>query len=94
MLIGAPDTGKSTVSRMIVEAGLSASKTVAYVDGDLGQAIVGPPTCVGLRILRENKDLGDLARFDGLRFVGGITPDRYRLQTGHRSCFPRRQRPP
>ena len=80
MLIGAPDTGKSTVSKLLMDAGTAAGKTVAYIDGDLGQAVVGPPTCIGLKMLRSREDLDTLADFDDLRFVGGITPDRYRLQ--------------
>jgi len=80
MMIGAPDTGKSTVSRLVIGAALDAGKTVAYIDGDLGQAIVGPPTCVGLKMLHTRDDLDGFGDFDDLRFVGGITPDRYRLQ--------------
>lgn len=80
MLIGAPDTGKSTLARMILEASAAAGQTVAYVDGDLGQTTVGPPTCVGLKWIRSRDDLATLATADALRFVGGITPDRFRLQ--------------
>ena len=80
MLIGAPDTGKSTLSRMILQAGVAAGKTVAYVDGDLGQTTVGPPTCIGLKWVRSNDDISTLADADALRFVGSITPDRFRLQ--------------
>ena len=80
MMIGAPDTGKSTTSIQIIEKAVALGKTVAYVDADLGQTTVGPPTCIGLRWVRDAPDLGELERFDELRFVGGITPDRYRLQ--------------
>ena len=80
MMIGAPDTGKTTLARRILEAAVHAGRTVAYVDGDLGQTTVGPPTCVGLKWVREPSDLEQLARADALRFVGGITPDRFRLQ--------------
>ena len=80
MLIGAPDTGKSTVSKLLISTALASGKTVAYVDGDLGQTTVGPPTCIGLKWLREKDDEDQLDQFDDLRFVGGIAPDRYRLQ--------------
>jgi len=80
MLIGAPDTGKSTLARMILQAGAVAGKTVAYVDGDLAQTTVGPPTCVGLKWVRSVADMADLATADALKFVGAITPDRFRLQ--------------
>lgn len=80
MLIGAPDTGKSTLARMIIEAAAASGRIVAYVDGDLGQTTVGPPTCVGLKWIREPSDMTDMSAADALRFVGGITPDRFRLQ--------------
>lgn len=80
MMIGAPDTGKSTMSKLLMHAALARGRTVAYVDGDLGQTTVGPPVCVGLRIVRTTEDAETLDRADDLRFVGGITPDRYRLQ--------------
>ncbi|HDH03296.1 MAG TPA: hypothetical protein ENH15_03525 [Actinobacteria bacterium] len=54
--------------------------SVAYVDADIAQTTVGPPTCVGLRRLSSEADLDDLASSDELRFVGSITPDRLRLQ--------------
>ena len=80
MMIGAPDTGKTTMSMTLITEALAKGRTVAYVDGDLGQTTVGPPTCVGLKWLRSPDELDHLDAFDDLRFVGGITPDRYRLQ--------------
>ena len=79
MMIGAPDTGKTTFSRTLVETALSSGRTVAYVDSDLAHPTVGPPTCVGLKWLRSGDDLRSLTRADDLRFVGEITPDRFRL---------------
>lgn len=79
MMIGAPDTGKTTFSRILIESALSSRRSVAYVDSDLAYPTVGPPTCVGLKLLRTTDDLGTLARADNLRFVGEIAPDRFRL---------------
>ena len=79
MMIGAPDTGKTTFSRILIERALSSGRTVSYVDSDLAHPTVGPPTCVGLKWLRSTDDLGALARADDLRFVGEIAPDRFRL---------------
>ena len=79
MLIGAPDTGKTTFSRILIERALSLGQTVAYVDSDLAHPTVGPPTCVSLKRLRSGKDLETLAQADDLRFVGEIAPDRFRL---------------
>lgn len=80
MLIGGPDTGKSTLARHILTAALAAGRSVGYVDSDIAQTTVGPPTCIGLRRLRDQSDLANLAEADDLRFVGSIAPDRFRLQ--------------
>ena len=80
MMIGAPDTGKTTFSRMLIGVALDRGRTVAYIDSDLAHTTVGPPTCVGLKRLHSPTDLESLVRADDLRFVGGIAPDRFRLQ--------------
>ena len=80
MMIGGPDTGKTTFSRMLVGSALEFGRTVAYIDSDLARTTVGPPTCVGLKWLRSPDDLATMAAADELRFVGGIEPDRFRLQ--------------
>ena len=79
MMIGAPDTGKTTFAQMLIESALSLGRAVAYVDSDLAHPTVGPPTCVGLKWLRSIDDLATLAQADDLRFVGEIAPDRFRL---------------
>lgn len=80
MMIGGPDTGKTTFSRMLAGAALNAGRTVAYIDSDLAITSVGPPTCIGLKWLHSHEDLDSLADADDLRFVGAIAPDRFRLQ--------------
>ena len=80
MIIGAPDSGKTTLARTLVDTAVRQGRTAAYVDSDLACSTVGPPTCVGLKWLRSPADLEDLARADDLRFVGSITPDRFLLQ--------------
>lgn len=80
MLIGAMDTGKTTLAKAVINAALSNKRTVAYVDADISNSTVGPPTCVGLKLIREQADLQDLANPDQLHFVGGISPDRLILQ--------------
>ena len=46
-LIGGLDTGKTTLSAMMIRAALAAGRTAAYLDADLGQKTVGPPTTIG-----------------------------------------------
>jgi len=76
MLVGGLDSGKSTLGRAIAGAGLEAGRAVAYLDADLGQKVVGPPTVVSLRQLRAPEDLepASLSRPDALYFVGATSP--------------------
>lgn len=80
MLLGAPDTGKTSLALRLIEAGLSAGRTVAYVDADPDQSTTGPPTCTGLKLVRSQADYDDIARSDRLHFVGSIGVDGVVLQ--------------
>jgi polynucleotide 5'-hydroxyl-kinase GRC3/NOL9 len=76
MLVGGLDTGKSTLSRRLLEAALAAGRSCAYVDADLGQKTVGPPATMSLRFVRSPEDLepGRFEREDALAFVGALSP--------------------
>jgi polynucleotide 5'-hydroxyl-kinase GRC3/NOL9 len=80
MLLGAPDTGKTTFARNLISAGLSVGKTVAYIDGDTDQTTSGPPTCTGMKIVRSQADLDSMSHADRLHFVGTITAEGVVLQ--------------
>jgi polynucleotide 5'-kinase involved in rRNA processing len=80
MLVGAPDTGKSTLARRLLTAALAAGRTAAYVDADIDQTTTGPPACVGLKVLREQADLDSMHEADALQFVGSIGVDPVVLQ--------------
>jgi len=74
MLIGAPETGKTTLARLLLGDALAAGRRVAFVDADVGTPTVGPPACVGLRWINTPQNLTSLAAADELRFVGSIQP--------------------
>ncbi len=74
MMVGAANTGKTTLSRLLLEDALAAGRSVAFVDADIGVSTVGPPACVGLRWIRSARDLASLERADSLRFVGSTQP--------------------
>jgi polynucleotide 5'-hydroxyl-kinase GRC3/NOL9 len=57
MVIGAPDSGKSTLARQIYQELCRQYSCIAYLDGDPGQSLLGPPTTLSLAINRR----GDLA---------------------------------
>lgn len=80
MLLGAMDTGKSTLAVDIARAAVANGRTVGYVDADIGNSTVGPPACVGLKLIRQASDLDTIDQPDRLHFVGGTSPDRLVLQ--------------
>lgn len=75
MLIGASDTGKTTLGKELARDALAAGRTVAYVDADIGAATVGPPACVGMTVIESTAGLQSLHRADELRFVGSTKPE-------------------
>jgi polynucleotide 5'-kinase involved in rRNA processing len=80
MLVGSVDTGKTTLAVNAARLALGAGRTVAIVDADVGNSTIGPPACVGLKVLRAPEDLDDIGTPDRLHFVGTITPARLVLQ--------------
>jgi polynucleotide 5'-kinase involved in rRNA processing len=76
VLVGGMDSGKSTLGRKIAAAAARGGRVVAYIDADLGQKTVGPPTSVTLRVLREAGDANpeSMVRPDALYFVGSTSP--------------------
>src|SRR5712691_11441291 len=76
VLIGGVDTGKTTMSAMMIRAALGAGRRSAYLDADLGQKSVGPPTTVGMKLIGSEDDLEPdrLARADACYFVGATSP--------------------
>ncbi|MFQ5517132.1 MAG: Clp1/GlmU family protein [Acidimicrobiia bacterium] len=80
MLIGARDTGKTSFARDLATEAVRVGKVVGYVDADTAQTTVGPPTCIGLKLLETPSDFDRVSTADDLRFVGGITPEGLVLQ--------------
>lgn len=80
MMIGAIDTGKTTMARRVMDEAVRLGRVVGYVDADIGNTTCGPPACAGLKLMRTEADLDNLTTADGLHFVGGISPDRLILQ--------------
>ncbi|MGH8914205.1 MAG: Clp1/GlmU family protein [Acidimicrobiia bacterium] len=80
MLMGSVDTGKTTLALQAARLAVGAGRTVALVDADVGNSTVGPPACVGLKVMRSVEDIEDVRNPDKLHFVGTITPARLVLQ--------------
>lgn len=75
MVIGDAETGKTTLARMLLRDAVKHGRTVAYIDGDVAAATVGPIACVGLKVLSSMDDCDALSTPDELRFVGAVEPN-------------------
>ncbi len=80
-MLGGLDSGKTTLGRVIAHIATRRGRTVAFVDSDVGQSTVGPPSTVGLKFCRETRDLDAdrLADADSLYFVGSTSPQGHLL---------------
>lgn len=74
VVVGAVDTGKTTLCSLLANRGLSSGIPTAVVDGDVGQSEIGPPTTVGMGIVDSPiQTLADLEP-KALSFVGSTSP--------------------
>jgi polynucleotide 5'-hydroxyl-kinase GRC3/NOL9 len=72
-LLGETDTGKTTFANNLIKKLVEKKKRVAFVDSDVGQSTIGPPTTIGLKIVNNEYDLINKS-FDELYFVGSLSP--------------------
>jgi polynucleotide 5'-hydroxyl-kinase GRC3/NOL9 len=70
------DAGKSTLARATAAFALRVGRSVAYIDADVAQKTIGPPTTVGMKHIRQPDDLTleALSHADALGFVGSTFP--------------------
>ena len=86
LVIGATDVGKSTFCRFLIERGVTSGLRVGFVDADVGQSQIGPPTTIGLKVFAPNDSTVSVAPSeidgepDALYFVGWTSPERHLLQ--------------
>ncbi len=74
LALGAPDTGKSTLSRYLVSRAYAAGRPVGLVDLDLGQSHLGPPGCLGLGLFPPRPPGEGGLHPEGLYFIGQTSP--------------------
>ena len=81
VFVGGLDAGKSSLARAVAAHGVGLGRSVAYLDADLGQKTVGPPSTVGLKLIRTADDLTmeRLADADAISFVGSTSPQGHLL---------------
>ncbi|GEO14169.1 Clp1/GlmU family protein [Microvirga aerophila] len=82
LVIGSADAGKSTFCRFLREHALQAGRTVALLDADVGQKMLGPPACLTtaeptrsrlLFVGTTNPILGWSRLVEGVRFLADTT---------------------
>lgn len=71
LLVGATDTGKSTLARWLLEDARNRGRTAAWLDGDLGQSSLGIPGT--LNIVTESAEPSGVANRAAF-FVGSNSP--------------------
>jgi polynucleotide 5'-hydroxyl-kinase GRC3/NOL9 len=75
VLLGAVDTGKSTLARHLLRECATAGHTVALVDADIGQSSLGLPGTISMQTFRSPTEVATL-RYARLSFVGAVNPAR------------------
>jgi polynucleotide 5'-hydroxyl-kinase GRC3/NOL9 len=81
LVVGATDTGKTTLARYLYQRLGAHHDRLAFVDGDMGQATLGPPTTMTLALSRLNDDSFPPAGPCFRVFVGDISPGGHLLPT-------------
>ena len=81
LIIGAADTGKTTLARHLYRRLSAKHECLAFVDGDMGQATLGPPTTMTLALSRPNDDSFPPTGPRFRAFVGDISPGGHMLPT-------------
>lgn len=71
LILGVSDSGKSTFCRFLCRYLAQKEKSVAMIDADIGQKVIGTPACITSGFPGET---GMAASIDGTYFVGGVNP--------------------
>lgn len=71
LVIGSPDSGKSTFCRFLCRYLAVKGKIVAMIDADIGQKDIGPPACITFGFPGAATETAKAA---GFYFVGGVNP--------------------
>jgi polynucleotide 5'-hydroxyl-kinase GRC3/NOL9 len=75
ILLGATDTGKSTLAKFLISNLCQQGLKVALVDADIGQSFLGPPATIGLAVFKSDPDWEIVLSPPEIFFVGAATPE-------------------
>jgi polynucleotide 5'-hydroxyl-kinase GRC3/NOL9 len=73
LIIGATDTGKSTLARHLARSLLQDGFSVSVLDSDLGQSTLGPPGSVSVGTFTRPEDLRNFSP-ERMVFIGSLSP--------------------
>lgn len=76
MIVGDIDCGKTTFSTYLINHALSSKLKTAIIDADLGQSDIGPPTTMGLSLVKEPITELFSLEADWIFFAGATNPSR------------------
>ena len=75
ILLGATDTGKSTLAKFLISHLCQRGLKVGLVDADIGQSFLGPPATIGFALFKSDPDWELVLSPPEIFFVGSITPE-------------------
>lgn len=70
MVMGAPDTGKTTFATFLANQALEKGVSVAVIDSDIGQSDIGPPSTIGLAYVQNTIEKMSEVEADEFYFIG------------------------
>ena len=73
LLLGATDSGKTTLARYLVESLVAKRLYTALIDSDIGQSGLGLPGTVSMKVFRHQGDVSDY-RSGKMTFLGFTNP--------------------
>lgn len=84
LILGAPDSGKTTFAHYLFERLRELGRRVAFIDGDPGQSVLGPPTTFTLtfepdRLLGDQETQRDEPTRCWRYFIGSTSPQGHML---------------
>ena len=81
LVIGSTDVGKTTFCRFLADSAIGQGLKTAFVDADVGQSQIGPPTTIGMKSLApESSPVQFNGIADQLYFVGDLSPRGHYLE--------------
>jgi polynucleotide 5'-hydroxyl-kinase GRC3/NOL9 len=77
IILGATDTGKSTLAKFLIFNLCKRGLIVGLVDADIGQSFLGPPTTIDFAVFKSDPNWELVLSPPDIFFVGSTTPEGY-----------------